>query len=826
MVLYTSGENPAVLNINKSATEFLKTKPNELITLYATATKKLVSFGNDIDKSEPVRDFAILEVSTGDSERITSQLDSLFDSVQYLILSKNDKINYLVIELKQRLSKHSYSNFVESFAKSFNIVAKPRFKKVSYGFKIAKTSKVVTFHKGGKLDANLLETATSSNLAPDSSKITKQLIDFINSPAGQQYISENTNKQAFIDALATNYLKSMLDRLSIGQILENIPDSDDLYIDRLNYLRSHAEMREEVKPLSYFIALNGNRANTRLNLAQQLLANLPDDVLPNAEFKLEDAGNLIESMYPPYLLDQEGSDSDNMVIYNPQEGVWTSNRDLLYSLLTAIKPYSTQRQLDTFISTFAAKARNANRLIRPYSGSRYLLFKNCVLDVKTMQTYPLSNPLVEQLHFTLRARLDINYQDNPEMPVFEHDLSMEEDSQFKNNYDFDDEKSVIDKNWSWTPYNFLMAYGNNTPETYNYFLFGIALGLFGAHNFGVHFDICGDSRWGKTQIYTMLDNLHGHRSVNIDFPSLNDQFPFTSYSADTAVIWLDEANAGQDPLDDNHGTLLYDKLADPQVRFQSKHNGDIIINNPPQVYISGTGFIKARDLFTGPAGRTLAYKLVHSTQTLRAQSYSRDIDARLRDEKVLQWIVYQAIIAYKNIVPESRIDNFRMNLSNRNDLNLLPEQAHTWRKEFVVGGDLIDDWFGEQIEPYISHDVSNPTLLHKRVIYEIYISNYKTLNPQDQFARNAKSPDEVMRRLEALFTSQEDKYDYHKDLGSKDSSRRKPRKLVSKPDSMNFDWNSFDKDAQRPMSLAPDAYNQFGLFGKKASGWFSLALKK
>lgn len=824
MILYTLGTSPVILSINKSIIDFLSALPkDEDVTVYASATKDSVRLSQDIKSAGAVRNWAIFEITSKDKARVLDRILNLFKGIEFATI-QTDKTIKVAMNLKQSLGKSAYKSLMETFARQFELNIKPRFMQVDYGIKFPKGSKILNIYPGVVFDTQLIDLNHASSLALSATKFTKRLVNFLKSENGQAMLKKPKEKESFIDSLAINQLDHMIDRTSVGHVLECIPDSDDLYVERLDMYRKHPEMKTIVKPISSY--LNQSINNNALNLAQQLLANLPSDVTPSAEFGLDEAGALIETLYPPYLLDQEGTDINNMVIYNPQEGVWTSNRDLLYSLLTAIRPYSTDSQFQTFIATFAAKARNANRLIRPYSGSRYVLFKNGVLDVKTMALYPLSDPIVAKLHFTRRSKLEIDYVENPAMPVFEHDLVAEHDASFVNSYDFDDKDSVIGKQWAWTPYNFLMAYGNNTQATYEYFLFGISLGLFGGHNFGVHFDIKGGSRWGKTQIYMMLDNLHGHRSINIAFPNLNNQFPFTSYDSDTAMIWLDEANENQEPLDDNHGTLLYDRLADPQVRFQVKGKGDIIVNNPPQVYISGTGFIKARDLFTGPAGRTLAYKLVPSTPTLRAQSYSGDIDARLRDERVLQWVVYHAILAYRKFVPENRLDNFRMNLASHNDLALLPDEALAWRKEFVIGGDLIDDWFANQVEPYISHDPAKPTLLHKRVLYEIYLSNYQLNNPQDPYGRNAKTPNDVMTRLEALFISQEDKFDYTAEIGSKESGRRQARKLVAKPDSMNFNWQKFDADFSRPISLSPDGYERLQLFGKKASGWFTLAIKE
>ena len=124
------------------------------------------------------------------------------------------------------------------------------------------------------------------------------------------------------------------------------------------------------------------------------------------------------------------------------------------------------------------------------------------------------------------------------------------------------------------------------------------------------------------------------------------------------------------------------------------------------------------------------------------------------------------IMAYKEIVPVQKMDDLNINLDDKNVLNLFPDIAKSWRKEFVVGGSTIDDWFADTIEPYLSHDPNKPTYLHERVLYAIYLSSYRLANPNDPYAHQAKTATQLMKRLKTIWASQDDKYGVNYKVGS------------------------------------------------------------
>lgn len=666
-----------------------------------------------------------------------------------------------------------------------------------------------------QLGVNTQQTTNKSNgITYDPDKLKVAVEHFKNQANTQALLADDEERMHFFSSIVMAEMDGFVSGSFSQEAIDTLaPDTTTAtrwlseFKDQQKNLLNNPDQRLKTRPIGTYIPLytGGQNSSGAKNIAEQLLAQLGSDFVADPKLELADACELISHVYPPAIIKQPGSDKDNVVIFNPLTGVWTHDEDLFYSLLTAIRPYSTAQQLDTLMRTFAAQARNANRYIRPYSGSRYLLFKNGVLDIQDMQLHNVIEPFVRDLYFTERSRLNVDYVNNPPLPIRIGGRVAGGD---------------------WNPEDFINAYGNNDPERVRYFLFGLSLGLFGGHNFGVHFDIQGESRWGKTTLSEIFNNLYENRTVIISFTSLNGRFPFTSYPLSTSIIWVKECNIGTDPLSDEYGTVIYDGLADNQVRFEVKGGNDIVLTNPPQVYIDGTQLIQAREINTGPAGRTLAYKLPPMTQELRDQAYANNIVETLHSEDVTQWLVYQMIMAYRDTIPESRRSDLKLNLSVKSDLDLLPSFAQEWRREFSNDSTDLAQWFVEEIDPFLSTDEDNPTLMHNRVLYELYTSAYRRLNPHDKNLNRIKSMPYFERQLTSLF---ENNGWVIREAGNKSGREKTARKRVSKIDALNFKWAEYETSYTRPKALTTvdEASGGLpGLFKNNIPGWFTIERKK
>ena len=816
-MLYTISPDPSVLSVACTASQLVYRLREQAFNLLGSVTSVNIQHESEYASANPKRNFISLDFPAEQLASVQKELNAFVVKPSYILYKISDKKDRLILDVDQNLDITTYKEVFKTLTVQFNV---PLIKSHADIRKIIKCQPisdedVIEYHTGMPYPLstqNVMNNEQASKLAPDQQKLAKATLDFLKTDRANKILHDRTLATKFLDSLATSLINKQITNSYLNATVKKIAEItkydlsnwQNLMNERIRLLNNSPELRESAEPFGEYIHLY-SQVHYAKNIAQQLISSLPQNVRPDPDFSLAEASNFIEMAYPPYLLRQHGSDLDNMVIFNPVSGIWTHDKDTFYSLLTAIKPYSNEQQLKTFMMTFAAKARNADRFIEPYHGSRYLLFNNCALDVATMTRYELTSQTVRDLHFTDRCHLNIDYLENPMLPQLAG-------------------KRQAD-NGPWNPKDFLMAFANNNPNAYTYLLFGLSLGLFGGHNFGVHFDIQGASRSGKSTFVLIFNKIYDNHTQIIPFPSLNGRFPFTSYDPKTSIIWINECNEGVDPLNDEFGTNIYDNLADNEVRFQVKGKGDMIIENPPQVYIDGTQFIKANELYTGPAGRTLAFKFPTMTDELKAQAYSNAINECLSNDHVIQWLVYNMIMAYKELIPVSRMDDLNLSLGVKQNLDLFPKEALDWRHEFVIGGSSIDTWYENEIEPYISHDPKHPTLLHERVLYSIYLDAYNLANPNDQYHHNAKTSAQVLKRLKTIWNSEDDHYVVNYEIGSIEKGRKTPRKLVASPDNMHFDWAGFEQDYTLPANLEDPGYKQLKLFGKKSTEWLSVYIK-
>lgn len=642
----------------------------------------------------------------------------------------------------------------------------------------------------------------------DVEKLQAALDDYIDNHDIPKIVNDKTELHNLTSSINASFLRHLINKdfiqLVASRLIENCADNlrtkiTDSFKNTYETLRTDPALQTQAPPLSDYFPMYKQTGHTAQTLAQQFQNALSADTNPDPDMNLADAGNLVKSIYPPALIDQPGSQRDNVVIFNPLTGVWSHDDDLFANLVNVVRPYTSKQQLETIISTFASDAANRKRIFKPYSGSRYLLFLNGVLDVSEMKFHHLDEDFVRDLHFTERCQLHIDYVDNPPLPQLQNERTAGGD---------------------WNPKDFINAYAENDPEKLRFFLFGLSLGLFGGHNFGVHFDIKGVSRWGKSSLAEIYKGLYNNNITIIPFTSLNGRFPFTDYKISNSLIWINECNEETDPLNDEYGTITYDGLADNEVRFQVKSKGDVVLENPPQVYIDGTNYVKANDMSTGPLGRTIAYQLPKLTQKLRDQAYALNIVNDLRDPQVLQWLVYQMIDAYRTTVPKQRQSNLKLNLSLPADEALLPPIARTWRKELGAGNDDLNHWFAEQIEPYLTmtEDANDPnmTIMHKNILYTIYKTHYIE-ETHDERAVHIMQPAKFNRQISKVIADNGwvMQYDVNDDTGKR---KRHVRNSLNR---LHFDWNQFTQDWHLPKEYK-DTNDLPYPFGVKTDEWFSL----
>ena len=256
-------------------------------------------------------------------------------------------------------------------------------------------------------------------------------------------------------------------------------------------------------------------------------------------------------------------------------------------------------------------------------------------------------------------------------------------------------------------------------------------------------------------------------------------------------------------------------MGDEEARFQVKGKGDMVVQNPPQVYVDGTQTIKAKNINTGPARRTMVFSLPRVDDALQAQMYAKDIAAFLKNKATLQFLVFEFIRVYRKFVPAERMDDLQLNLAKEDTLSLLPSIASEMREKIVGESSSIDTWYLDYVEPYLQKD----SIIHDNILYRMYLIWYKQNNPQDNFAKGALSYIEFEKELTQFYEAHQQTREM---LGSA-RARGSRRKRVGDYRGMNFDWDTYETDYGLPQFLSDtndDFYKR--IWGRQISGWYQV----
>lgn len=699
------------------------------------------------------------------------------------------------------------------------------FKRMMYGESFRSRSQQVKFTEYNQKDIDAQVFTIDNTPHFDIKVVISSLKKYMTTMDFIQRQKNDRKMQEVLMTLANDVYKGIYSHSDLDKILDILETVDkkikNKYQSAENQIKQSSSIRNSIGHFGDYIQLYQGVNRKTKTLADQLLSMMSADFSPSPKLSVAEAGELIASVYNPSLLKLDGTDHDNVVIYDSLKGMWIHNEDDFMALLNAVKPYASRNNLQAMIDAFAAQARNQGNFIEPYSESRYLLFTNCVLDVKTMKAYyQLNSQFIKDKHFTERMRINVAY--NPDVidpPTFPGERRAD--------------------GGEWDPETFFMAYADNDPDKYQYFMFGLALGMFSGHNFGVHFNIRGESRWGKSTLANIYRAMYPGQVIDIVFSKLNEQFGLTNYQSDTSVIWVRECNTEADPLNSDYGTTTYDGLADVNAQIQIKSKRDLTVPNPPQVYVDGTSYVKAEDMDTGPAGRTLPYKLPmegdsnHSIKSLTDQAYAIHIDKLLHNETVLQWLINTMVKAYRNCLTfpneetKNRLWNLKITLNGvtGGDNQIFPAFVRNWRKEMLQTQGDLSEWFDYEFLPYLSQDNDEPTQMHNVLAYGLYSNSYQSRygrqDPASRFMLNQKSFERQFDRMleQAGWTKS----------SKKDARGNKTRKSIKYFSKTRFDVDRYKNDGNKvPQEFTNEnidkehpQYSPFPL-AQRTSGWYEL----
>lgn len=652
-----------------------------------------------------------------------------------------------------------------------------------------------------------IDPATIKPFKLDDQVFRRSVENFAKQPATQTRLANYDKFWRFTEGIAAGILRQQITQAQ-GEFVMDVVANDNAKWTTNNQLELKTELKklengpdqlDKTPGIQHYLPLIDP---TIVSLRQYFLRyKLSPGFEPNPKMPIYQACEIISQHFNFAIApSHDPNDMNDVVMYNPLVGAWEHDENNFSGLLGAIRPNINNNDYQIALRTWGNDARGLGKFIHPYNGTRYTLWQNGVLDIITNELIPLSDPLVESLMFTKRNLHHCDFVFDAPNPEFPHDR--------------------VDGG-TWSPQSFIEGYTHPDDPDHStirdYFLFGFALGLFSGHNSGVHFDIRGQSRWGKSTLAEIFGTIYDGRIAITPYNQLNQPFPLTSYNLDTGVIWINESNTDTAPLNNEYGIPFYDGAADPQLRLSVKHKGSLIIDDPPQMFIDGTQFIQANEINTGPAGRTLAYDLPLMTKEIRNQVYSKSINTRLRDPKVIEYLVFQMISAFQRIVPAERRENFVMNLANQHDVDLLPPIASKWREQLVNANQKVNAWAEEYILPFIIPDKP----LHMWLLYELYLEYIRQSSPdgKDTYAFRLEKFSESMLRIFKL-------HDLTVDYGKKNEpdldGTKKRRREIKSLDTIGFNLKQFEEITIVPATLKNPASPLPKLFTKKVLGWFEL----
>ena len=592
------------------------------------------------------------------------------------------------------------------------------------------------------------EREARAKLDPDA--FTAAFKDFVKNRASKNMLKNYEDSFSILSSLAAKVEDDELDYqtavtcaklLAVDATLEPVPDWVEGNTDKLNALITEYEDHPDAydRARSDFDIMNRRDFNytAGLDLSSGNIGAALFEHYPNGDPKepVQAAANkLLEIFKQSFgIMKRPGSDVSNLAIFDPTRGVWINDDDTLRMLAEVVKPALGNTNYTTLKNYIASHCKRNGYIIKEYTGSRYIVFKNGVLDVSTLDLLPLSSPKVRNLHLTERNELATTWNPDAEAVTIPG-------------------KGYRGRDWNIKDY--FMAYAGNDEERYRFLMFLLSFGLFGSHTPGVIVSFVGKSGDGKTAMSQWLRNLYQPAQfTGLTFDKLNTPFPLSAHGYHKTVLWVSETNKKGNWLS-KEATTFYDGLADGEISLSVKHKGDFVFN-PGPTYLDGTATIEAEEVDTGPGRRTIVYNFADnlSSQEVKGKYYAADLPGVQHDSRNLEWFVRECIDAYRYYVPASQIDNFKLNLSTTADVELLPDFAREWRHEVIAKDANLNRFYGDRLADFIA--INDPqSKLTWRVLYEFYLSWYKDTNPKDTSRRYAKSLENFTEALTKIFNDQ------------------------------------------------------------------------
>lgn len=321
MLYYTLDNNPEVLQTDEPLITVLQKLTGKRFKLLANATDSPLATLDDYPDSNPRRNFVVLQFERVLLPDVLPLIKSNLFVFTHFVYHNGDNYVRIIIEVDKMLGHRSYKTLVQNLSKQFGFKSTVTYTKINKPINFSKFAQkdIIECKAGKPMPVDDTDMTDPDRLLPNQKKLMAATDDFLRSDQAQKILHDRTQATNFFDTIAASYIDKMINRkyinITIDKIAKltkyDIKNWQNLFNERLQLMRDNPDLKENTAPFGSYVHLY-TQANNATNVAQQLKAMLPSGTKADADYELSEAGSFIEMAFPPYLLDQHGTDLDNL----------------------------------------------------------------------------------------------------------------------------------------------------------------------------------------------------------------------------------------------------------------------------------------------------------------------------------------------------------------------------------------------------------------------------------------------------------------------------------------------------------------------------------
>ena len=426
---------------------------------------------------------------------------------------------------------------------------------------------------------------------------------------------------------------------------------------------------------------------------------------------------------------------DLIKIFNPATLTWENPKYLLTACLMAVDIIYTQNdvaKLANYVFESLRNSKTSKDVPKPYSGSRYLLFKNGIFDCLNKELIEIEPSMqLTDNNNTIPMILDSQKLEIRDKSIPITQVGFTEKHKHYIDLELDMELPVYKgygKNETWDPQTWLLKTADNRKDVAKYILQLIGVMITPNHWFNAFIEINGKSGSGKTVITNIAKGIYGENDVAIpeDFTidQAMDSFPFRGLvNPNTALVHITEVNG---TYLNSSMISLFNSFANSSMEMKQMGDVSVKLTPPPVLVIEGVSWAKFDNTKTGVARRLLPLDLTNSRTRDYRSSHNKDI---FSFEKVLKWFAKEAVLAFAEMTGGD--EHFAFNID---DIDTLPGYAKRWHMLAINAGDDLMNTYMLKIKDSL-HNGYLPT----QMMFKLYEKSVLDDDPEQKHSRKFPS---------------------------------------------------------------------------------------